>query len=242
MLRVFICEDRREHRDRITKFIENILIIEDFDMKLGLSTSNPYEILSYIKDSGETGLYFLDVDLNCDINGIKLAEKIREIDPRAFIVFVTTHAEMSYLTFMYKVEAMDYILKDENKDFKDRIHQCIIESMKRHKSNNRGENKVFTTKSNDKIISIEYKNIMFFETSQTIHKVKLHSINRQVEFYSKMKELEQLLDDDFIRCHNSFIVNKNNIKELDIKNRILKMKNGEECLVSSRGMKLVKNK
>ena len=52
-----------------------------------------------------TGIYFLDVDLKSDINGIKLGSKIREKDTRGFIIFTTTHLEMSYFAFKYKVEA-----------------------------------------------------------------------------------------------------------------------------------------
>ena len=52
-----------------------------------------------------------------------------------------------------------------------------------------------------------------------------------------MKEVENSLDERFIRCHNSFIVNKDKIKEIDKKNRIAYMINGEECLISTRGIK-----
>ena len=33
-----------------------------------------------------------------------------------------THAEMSYLTFLYKVEAMDYIIKDNYKNISKRMN------------------------------------------------------------------------------------------------------------------------
>lgn len=243
MLRVFICEDNKVFRERVEKIIDNIIIIENYDMKLEFATSNPYELLSEIKNKDEksTGIYFLDIDLQSDINGIQLASEIRALDSRAFIIFITSHAEMSYLTFLYKVEAMDYIIKDEPEKIQKRIDECIRESVKRYTLNNSSD-KIFTAKSNDKLISINYKNIMFFETSSTIHKVRIHSIDRQIEFYAKMKDLERELGDDFVRCHNSYLVNKDNIKEIDVPNKVLIMKNKAECLVSSRGMRLLKTK
>ena len=54
-----------------------------------------------------------------------------------------------------------------------------------------------------------------------------------------MKELEKNLDDRFYRCHTSFIVNKDKIKEINKKDRIAYMINGEECLISTRGIKLL---
>ena len=52
-------------------------------------------------------------DLGADINGINLGEEIRQLDPTGYIIFITTHAELSHLTFKYKVEALDYIIKDD---------------------------------------------------------------------------------------------------------------------------------
>lgn len=237
MLSVIVCEDNEEQRKRITNFIEDSIMIENLDMEIALSAEDPEEIIEYLKNNEVSGLYFLDVDLQSDMNGIKLAEAIREYDPRGFIVFVTTHAEMSYLTFIYKVEAMDYIIKDNYETIKERIHQCILNAHKKYSSKATELQKNFTIKVEDKIISIEYNKILFFETSNVIHKVILHAIDRQIEFYSKMKEIEEKLDSRFYRCHRSFLVNKDNIKEIDKNNRVIHMINGQECLVATRLLK-----
>lgn len=107
MLSIFVCEDNNEQREKFTKIIQNLILIENFDMELKLSTSKPDDILDYLAENDVSGLYFLDIDLKSSINGIELASMIRQYDPRGFIVFITTHSEMSYLTFIYKVEAMD---------------------------------------------------------------------------------------------------------------------------------------
>lgn len=241
MLKIFICEDNKEQRERLEKIVNNILLIENYDIELALATGEPYEVLDYIKDYESTGIYFLDVDLHSDINGIQLAEKIREYDPRCFIIFITVHAEMSYLTFLYKVEAMDYIIKDNYKNIADRVKLCIDNAHNKYKLKVTELQKIFSIKVDDKIINIDYNKILFFETSQTIHKVILHSENRQIEFYGQMKEVEKSLDERFCRCHTSFIVNKDKVKQINKKDRIAEMVNGEECLISTRGIKLLLN-
>ena len=85
--------------------------------------------------------------------------------------------------------------------------------------------------------SVDYEDILFFETSSNIHKVILHAKDRQIEFPSTLKELTGVLDSNFVRCHRAFLVNKNNIKEVDTKNRIIHFANGETCLMSTRMMK-----
>lgn len=113
MLPVFICEDNRMQRERLTKYIEDYIMVEHFDMKLELSTGDPFELVSRMPTHQGMGLYFLDIDLGQpDMNGFELAQEIRKFDPRGFIIFITTHAELSYMTFTYKVEALDYIIHE----------------------------------------------------------------------------------------------------------------------------------
>lgn len=130
MLKVFICEDNNLQRDKIKSTVENTIIIENLDMKVALSTGKTQDIIDYLENNKGSGLYFIDIDLNSDMNGIQLAERIRQYDPRGFIVFVTTHGEMSYLTFIYKIEVMDYIIKDDYSNVGERIyHKFNIKSL-----------------------------------------------------------------------------------------------------------------
>ena len=121
MLNIFVCEDDAVQRKSIVQIIKNTVLIEELDMQLILDTPNPYELLETVKTSQNTGIYFLDIDLKCDMNGMKLAQQIRLYDPRCFIIFVTSHSELSYMTFQYRVEAMDFVLKDNPAEAKVKI-------------------------------------------------------------------------------------------------------------------------
>ena len=105
MLKVYICEDEYYQQLYLKEIISNTICIENYDMELSLVTSNPYKLLDNIKDTNYTGIYFLH--LNSDIDGIKLAEKIRYYDPRCFIIFITADPSKSSKIFFHKVEAMD---------------------------------------------------------------------------------------------------------------------------------------
>lgn len=237
MLSIFVCEDDPLQRERMERYIRNYVMIENLDMKLALSTENPEMILTYLKENkNETGLYFLDVDLKHEMSGIALASEIRELDDAGKIVFVTTHGELSYLTFTYKIEAMDYIIKDKPEEIQRRVNDCIQVAHKRYLSDNNQSNKNFKVKLGDKVRSINIQDIMFFESSPTPHKIILHMENSQLEFYGSIKELLKL-DDCFYRCHKSFVVNKNNIATINKVDREIEMNNGEICLVSVRAIK-----
>ena len=237
MLHIFVCEDDDAQRRNVVQTIHNTVMMEELDMQLVLDTADPYELLEVVKTSRNTGIYFLDIDLNCDMNGMKLAQQIRKFDPRCFIIFITAHSELSYMTFQYRVEAMDFVLKDNPAEAKVKIRECLLHAWERHTSQTNKVHKTYTIEIGERKISVDYQDILFFETSSNIHKVVLHAKDRQIEFSGTMKDLENTLDDSFVRCHRSFIANRNNIKEVDTKNRIIYFANGESCLMSTRMMK-----
>ena len=92
MLNIFVCEDNHIQRRTIVQIIQNIVLIEELDMQLVFDTANPYELLKKVKTCQYTGIYFLDIDLSSNINGMKLAQEIRLFDPRGFIIFITAHS------------------------------------------------------------------------------------------------------------------------------------------------------
>ena len=237
MLDIFVCEDNPIQRKTIVQTIQNIVLMEDLDMQLIFDTQDPYALLEKVKNSQNTGVYFLDIDLNSNMNGMKLAQQIRLSDPRGFIIFITAHSELSYMTFQYRVEAMDFVLKDNPAEAKVKIRECLLKSMERYTLTTNRTHKVYTLAAGGRKISVDYDDILFFETSGNIHKIILHAKNRQMEFPGTIKELAGTLDGNFVRCHRSFLVNKNKIKEIDAKNRIIYFTNGETCLMSTRMMK-----
>lgn len=239
MLNIYLCEDNSQQRMLASDYIKKAILIEDYDLNFVCSTDNPHELLDILKEQSQTGLYFLDIDLNSDINGLTLAQKIRNLDPRGFIVFVTTHSEMSYMTFTYKVEAMDFIIKDEPQNMQNRIHQCIINAYTKYSSSQNHTEKIFTVRTGDKEYCIPYDDIIYFETSPNAHKLLLHTKNSAIEFQGKFKDITPSLDERFVLCHRSFLINRNNISEINIKDRTVTMSNHDICIVSAKLMKSI---
>lgn len=110
---------------------------------------------------------------------------------------------MNYLVFEYKVEAIDYIAKDED-NFKSRVTSCLIKaySIYTRKNLNEGYIKV---NEDSRIINIKLCDILFVETSSTPHKIKVHELNRQIEFYGNLKDMEVKLTQNFYRYVLPFI-------------------------------------
>jgi len=237
MLSIFICEDDVAQRQKMEKIVRNYVMIEDLGMEIALITDNPIDVLNYLEKNPKTkGLYFLDVDLGHEMTGIGLAAKIREVDDLGKIVFVTTHGELSYLTFMYKVEALDYIIKDNPSGIQQRVCDCIKVAHERYLNDNNPEKKNYKVKVEDRVLAIDQDDIMFIESSDIPHMLVLHLDNSQIEYYGSLKEVESVLP-SFYRCHKSYIINPRNIKEIYKSTNEVEMVNEEICLVSVRKMK-----
>lgn len=241
MIDIYICEDNKKHLELFKKYITNTILIENLDMKIALATSNPHELLEQISSLGNIGLFFLDIDLQSSINGLATAQQIRKLQPRCFIIFITSHSEMSFLTFQYKTEALDFIIKDSSEHIKQKIHENLLKVEERYTSMNNSLNKTFTILQHDKRIAIDYNDIIFFETSNNIHKIILHAKKRIIEFTGQLKDIEKQLDNRFYRCHRSYLINKDNISEVNFKELLVHMNNGEICPVSVRLKKGLKH-
>jgi two-component system response regulator AgrA len=234
MMDVYVCEDLEEQREAIADYIQNVIMMQGYDMNFRLATDDPEKLIESLKLSKHTGIYFLDIDLHTGQNGLALAKEIRDYDQRGFIVFLTAHSEMSFLTFQYKVEALDFILKDNYHKLKNQISECLEYAMQKHRRIMRGVGKTFTIKRNGREMILAYDTILFFETSVNEHRLIVHTIDKNIEFFGKMKEIEKETEGDFIRCHRAYLVNRKNIKEINYAEKIIIMKNNVSCPISGR--------
>ncbi len=242
MIDVYICEDHPEQRKVISQYIRSAILIEEYDMKIGMETEDPEKILEAVRNSENMGLYFLDIELNTNMNGLVLADRIREYDPRGFIVFITSHSEMSFLTFQYKVEALDFILKDHPQQMQRQICECMKHVMQKYSKITRGSGKTISITRGGRRITLEYQEIIFFETSSNEHKLIVHTKNKSIEFFGKMKEIENEVGEEFIRCHRAYLVNKANIQEVNYEDKCIVMKTQERCPISHRMLGQIKKK
>lgn len=236
MLKVMVCDGNKRHRDTITSMVENTIVRENLEMDMVASTANGSRILDILRGSPtqSPGIYFISIDNAGDMNGLILSEEIRNIDANGFIILFSSSRDSCYSIFNYRIEPMDFIIKDATLGVKERIISALLAIENRANSNQEG---VFSIKSQDKIVKLRLEDVLFFETSPTIHKIVAHEANRQIEFYGKMKELEERLHSRFYRCHKSYIVNLDKIKEIDKSMRVIHLIDGKQCLVSQRELR-----
>lgn len=134
------------------------------------------------------------------------------------------------VTFKYRVAALDFIDKAlDDEDFYERVHLAIEYTMDKVGATIAQDSFTFETATAH--VQVPFNNILFFETSPTIHKVILHTKEERMEFYASISEVERA-DDRLFRCHRSFIVNPENIVRINKEDKMVMFENNNECPIS----------
>lgn len=234
MIQIYLCEDNQTQLETYSKIIRDFLVFDETGFVFALATSDPYVLLEKRKENKNPGLYFLDIDLQARINGLELAQQIRRLDPRGYIVFITTHSEMLSLTFEYKVEAMDFILKDRPEQLSDRIRHCIHTAKENDTRFQKQKENIIAIKIDNVLVRLNQNDIIFVELDSSPHRLIIHTSHGVKRIPGTLKELETNLDSRFCRCHNSVLVNIEHVISFNRASRQLLMDNNEICPVSMR--------
>ncbi|HFH9564026.1 TPA: response regulator, partial [Streptococcus pyogenes] len=126
-MNIFVLEDDFLHQTRIEKIIYKILTDNKLEVNHLEVYGKPNQLLEDISERGRHQLFFLDIDIKGeDKKGMEIAVEIRNRDPHAVIVFVTTHSEFMPVSFQYQVSALDFIDKELPEElFSHRIEKAI---------------------------------------------------------------------------------------------------------------------
>lgn len=242
MLPVFICEDNPELLKQYKRIIENLILMEEYDMKLVAAFTTPEELLAAARhchqQSPDAGFYLLDIDLQASMDGLQLAQEIRTFDSRGFISFITTHSEMAMLTFKYRVEAMDFILKDESWRIANRIHSCLKQALA-HCRTSADSSEMISFKISRQTFLLPADDILYITVSSIPHKILVVMRDSTSEFYGTLANISHQLPDYFIRSHKCCLVNLNHIRSIDHETQTILLSNGTTCLASVRGINTV---
>lgn len=236
MIHIYLCEDDNRQLTYWKTIIGKYLLMNSTESMLYCTASNPEELLAVRKKSDTIGLYFLDIDLQAKKNGIELAQEIRKYDPRGYIVFVTTHSEMAILTFRYKVEAMDFIIKDKVATLPEQICACIKNAEANYRSQLDTSKRLLSVKIDKASLVLDQDDIVAITTSEDYHKITIHTKNGTRQITGSLKELYATLNSSFFQCSRSAIVNLKHVSKYSREQALLTMDNKETYSVSKRMM------
>ena len=237
-MKILICEDNKIMLDIIHKTVANYTMFHDWDNVTIFPTNTATETLEII-NSEKIDFFFLDIDLgNNEINGIELGRKIRDIDPFAKLIYITSHDNMQNIILQKMISPFAYILK--NKDSLEKEIRSVLEAVysqyKKELVTNPTTNKI-PIKIGTRQLFFHIDDILYFETFGN-HKISIVlKDNKNYSFYGKLSEIVQL-NKKLIYCHKSYIMNIDNILEIE-KDKIV-FTNNVELLLSENAIRKIK--
>lgn len=141
---------------------------------------------------------FFDIDFETgDQNGIDIARKLRQVNSRGLIFFVTNYID--YAPAGYEVQAFRYILK---RDMEQVLERYILQAME-----NLAEGKeTLRLRDQEQTIDLPLEQVTYLEVMD--HYVSIHVGEKVYTLGATLSSLEKELGiHGFLRIHNSYMVN-----------------------------------
>ena len=210
MLRIAICDDSAEAVERIERQFDNISATQlkyDYDIFY-----DPQSLLTYQKENSITyNLYILDIEMKT-MNGIDLANQIRQYNQKALIIFLTSHSR--YVFDVFDVITFDFVVKPITLE-------KLVSILKKACNYLDMTKKIFSFSYKKSHFSIYCDEIIYFEKSRR----GLFIITNSEKYYCNMtvsEVWEQLDNNFFAHIHSSYIINLAFITEISSDEVILK--------------------
>lgn len=232
MLNFVICDDNLNILSKLKTMLENIFVKNSFEAKVAFTSDNIDDTLTYI-DSNKVDVLMLDINLKAGKSGLELAEAVRKKNKDVYLIFTTGHLE--YAMVAYKFKTFDYLAKpityDRLEDTVERLFEDINGLPKKY-------------------IKIDNKNTIIDESQ--VHFIKrdgmkliFHTSSRDYDTYSSFAKLEDKLPENFVRCHKSFVVNLDNVKNMDPVTSTVYLNDDSSCSIGPKYkqelMEVIKN-
>ncbi|PGH24506.1 LytR/AlgR family response regulator transcription factor [Fusobacterium animalis] len=228
MINCIIVEDELPAREELKYFLN-----QEKEIKLIAEFNNPLDTLNFLENN-TADVIFLDINMP-DMNGISLGKIITKMYPDMKIVFITAYKD--YAVDAFEIKAFDYLLKPYSESRIKNLLKSLI-NIKNEKTiliKNNNLKKI-TVNIDERLYVISLNDIDYIEASEKETLI----FSNQKKYVSKIKISkweEMLKENNFYRCHRSFIVNLDKITEIEQwfnSSWILKIKNYTTAIPVSR--------
>lgn len=196
---------------------------------LALSTGDKGVLESFISRNEAQTVFFLDLVISEKLEGLEIAEKIKDKNTLNYISFITQYPSMVMYASKSKLLSSNVILKGNKNRMQFEINKTLEYLYHASYSD------VLTIKDRySTIYRFLYQDIVYIEAEKGVHRISIAYQNGLFNCPGSLKALETTLDDRFMRCHSGFIVNTERILSIDRTKGFFTMSNGSDIPFSRR--------
>lgn len=202
-MKAIFCDDDLYFMDMIVNAAEKVFSELGVELETTEYVNSEQLLYDLSETQADADVVFLDIDMP-GISGFDIAEKIKEIETDVNLIFVSGIDDLVYESFRY---APFWFLRKSDIGMMHEVAAKLIQyrgSLKRkYRIECRGE-----------VSYISVNDIAYIESRR--HYITVHMIDKDIiTFRGKISDAEKQLEkDQFIRCHQSYLVNCRYIKKI----------------------------
>lgn len=196
---IAICDDEEKQRAYMKSLVERWLRQTFHHVKIQEYANSEQFLFEQAYD--RTQILFLDIEME-KMDGIALAREIRKHNRQMQIIFVTGY--MEYIQEGYDVEALHYLLKPVSQEKIDSVLERAVERLKTADA-------VFLVECGGEVLRLPLKEIRFIESNRNYNII--HA-DHDYEMRGTLSELEEKLDEAFVRVGRSCLVNLHYVRRI----------------------------
>jgi Response regulator of the LytR/AlgR family len=203
-MRIAVCDDEEIFRADIRKHIDKLyssldVVVDSFSGGKDLIAafeSRPYDLV------------FLDIEMP-EMDGITLAKKLRQLDEKTYIVFLTGHVE--YALEGYEVNALRYLTKPVQDDKLKEVLRYVADKM--------ASKRQLMIKVDGEEHLLDISDILYLEAQNQY--IMIYTVDAEYLVRYNLADYEnELKGDGFFRTHRGYLVSLGKVKKLG-KNEVI---------------------
>ena len=213
MIRCLAVDDEPLALQQLVTYIEKVPFLE-----LAGKASNAVEAHAILQREAIDAL-FCDINMP-DLNGMDF---IKSLAAPPLVVFTTAYAE--YAVEGFRVNAVDYLLKpfglDEFRRAANRLQERLTsEAQQQTAPAVHADDDSLYVKTDYRVVRIQVSKIRYVEAMSEYLRIHVEGESKPIITLLSMKKMEEWLPDTFMRIHRSYIVNLQQVQEVN-KSRII---------------------
>ncbi|MEG0164885.1 LytR/AlgR family response regulator transcription factor [Anaerorhabdus sp.] len=196
MIKIGVCDDNSTLLQKYQKMVDVVSKECDWEIK-SYAFNDGEDVLKMLIEDGEClDILFLDI-LMRKMNGVETAKKIREINSKVIIIFLTSSEE--YIFESIGLSAMAYLLKDQLTEdtFKQTLSKAIGIA-------NESKNDVLQFKKSGRMYKLSYHDICFVKIYKGY--CYIHHWDGIIYESADASIANELIENGFFQVHEQYVV------------------------------------
>lgn len=238
MKKLYVIENEEIQRETLLQILNQDKILSMMPIEIDQETATPEALLEDIRRNKGSHIYFLDIDLEARLDGVQLAIKVREMDPKGIIIFLTAIKTRLFETVNLVIEPLAYLVKTNFTLATLQLKIAEISALIQR----RYDKADFLIVDVEGIIhKIGYEHIYFIETLPRTRRTRVHLEKDVLSVNIPINELKgKLMFTEFLLDLQSYIINPSKIENLDLGKRMIVFKNRKTVFAGKRTIVRVK--